>query len=74
MQETIVKIERDLDTIVNWLKLNRLFMNYDKVCYVVFGNTSYHISLKMNNVLIKRVDHVKVLGCFIDDKLNWVKH
>jgi len=64
-----MKIERDLDAIVNWLKLNRLFMNYDKVCYLVFGNTSYDISLKMN-ILIKRLNHVKVLGCMIDDKLN----
>jgi len=68
-----MKIERDLKAIVNWLKLNRLFMNYDKVCYLVFGNTSYDISLKMSNLLIKRVNHVKVLGCIIDDKLNWVK-
>jgi len=48
-------------------------MNYDKVCYMVFGNISQELSLVMNKCPLKRVDHVKILGCIIDDKLNWKK-
>jgi len=73
LESTIVKIQRDLDAIGNWLRINRLYMNYDKVCYMVFGNISQEISLVMNNCPLKRVDHVKILGCIIDDKLDWKK-
>jgi len=50
-------------------------MNYNKVCYMIFGNgaSNVDVTVRMNNIVLERVNHVKILGCIIDDKLDWSK-
>jgi len=78
LSNTLDKIEQDLQAVVNWLKSSRLLMNFDKVCFITFGNFKNvdvsTIKIRMNETELKRVDCVKILGLSIDDKLNWLKH
>jgi len=77
LSDTLAKIEIDLMRIDNWLKENTLQMNYDTLCFLTLGNFKHvnvaDIKLSMNGCLLKRAEQVKVLGCIIDDKLNWHK-
>ena len=59
----------------NWLKYNRLSLNYNKTTYLLITkkdkieNSNFNIFI--NKVEIKRTDHVKYLGIYIDYKMNW---
>ena len=71
----IVKLEDDLQKILNWFKENRMCANPAKFQMMFLG-------LKINNLLclnidgqkIKQSEHVKLLGVQIDNKLNFNVH
>jgi hypothetical protein len=69
-------IECDLHYISTWLAPNRLQMNDEKVFFVVFSkpamsNALIDISVRMNGSPIKRMNSVKILGCYLDETMSW---
>lgn len=77
--DSIRSVNRDaqlaIDSLYNWFVANKLTVNVDKTCYMVFprSNTS-DINLFLNGLLIKKVDNCRYLGVIIDDELSWREH
>ena len=64
-----------LNNLINWFKDNQLTLNVEKTCYSVFTNKVVpHMTLSINNKVLKREKSVKYLGMFLDEKLNWNSH
>ena len=72
------QVNQNLALIENWLRYNKLSLNYNKTTYLLFTkkgkikNSNFNVSI--NKIEIKRSDHVKYLGVYIDDKMNWSYH
>ena len=67
------KFTTELNKLVNWLGINRLVLNIKKI----FSNKNINVdsvSIKITNIPIQRVSHVKFLGVTIDEKLSWNQH
>ena len=65
--------------IANWILANRLTLNINKTCLVVFSPNlkSEPISdlrVSIGSTLIRQVTHTKFLGVIIDSKLDWTYH
>ena len=70
-----------LEKINQWVLANRLTLNLDKTCYMVFtpftsnSNTpQIDLNLVLNGNRLTRVSSTKYLGVIMDDKLNWILH
>ena len=75
------KLEHDLLLINTWLDFHRLKANFNKTNYVLFCGrkkfepfTDRALDIKINDSLIERVDHVKIVGLYIDEQLNFSYH
>lgn len=75
----IEETNKEICHLYKWFSLNKLSVNIDKTNYTIFNphhrtmpENPYPVS--MNNILIKEVQHVKFLGVYIDNKLNWKTH
>ena len=71
------EINKEFKKIDNWMKCNKLSLNYSKTSYMLISNKcvkpqSFKISL--NNVDIKCVEYMKYFGVLLDNKLNWKAH
>ena len=67
----------ELQKLANWFEVNKLVLNINKTNYVIFSNKNMNfdsVSIKINDIQIKRVTHVKFLGVTIDEKLSWNQH
>ena len=66
-------INRELIKIDEWLKRNKLFLNYSKSNYLIFTKTKtkHKFSITINNNELQQASQTKYLGVIIDDKLNW---
>ena len=68
----------ELENLGTWLKCNRLSLNVEKTCFIVFGNKkktgSIHVELAINNSIINRVSSTKFLGLIVDESLTWLEH
>ena len=56
---------------------NRLSLNIDKTCYMVFPlNKNNEISscVCVDGIEIKKESHCRCLGVIIDDQLKWIEH
>jgi len=59
----------------NWFLANKLSLNTDKTCYMVFPpDTPNSIKVYVNNVQIQKVTNCPYLGVVIDEDLKWTKH
>ena len=69
--ETLVNAE--LSKVNEWLVNNRLTLNIDKSCFILFsGKKDNHtFKLSISGTEIKRVNHPKYLGILIDENLDW---
>ena len=73
------KVNYQLQLIHQWLKRNKLTLNYSKTTFLLF-NKQPHVQvcskfrLHINKSLLERENAVKYLGVWIDDKLNWSAH
>jgi len=66
----------DIHILNNWLIGNRLTINWEKTCFLLFGNNLRN-DIGYINVLdsqIGRVNVVRYLGLLIDENLTWVDH
>ena len=61
-----------------WFIANRLSLNLDKTCYMVFlphkGGSDVNFDLQFNGIGIKKVNSCRYLGINIDDELKWSTH
>ncbi len=70
------KVNEELVKINDWLKINKLSLNYTKTNYIIFSRRKKKDNFKVHiqgNVL-QRVSHTKYLGAIVDEKLDWKHH
>ena len=66
-------ISQELSKLHNWLAVNNLSLNINKINYMVFGKgcATSDIAITVNQNIIKRIYETTFLGIIIDDKLSW---
>ena len=69
-------MNKELIKISNWLKINKLTVNYSKSNFMLFTRTKCHknICIKIEEKLLARVKEVKYLGVILDEGLIWKAH
>lgn len=74
--DAVDKLNQDLETLSQWLQLNKLKLNIQKTKYMILGkhnvNTQYDIHIHGES--LERVSVFKYLGVTIDDKLKFHEH
>ena len=62
----------------SWFIANRLSLNLDKMCYMVFSprrlDSSIEFNSQLNGTAIQKVTSCRYLGIIIDDELKWTAH
>ena len=71
MNKNLSTIWQMTEKINNWLKMNKLKLNENKIKRMDI-NMNCDIDFKINNTIIEKVPHIKYLGFIflIDNKLN----
>jgi len=72
------KVNKELNNIDNWLKHNKLSLNYSKTQYMLITKQKipldFDMNISINNHIISKVDNLKYLGVLLDNKLTWNSH
>ena len=71
------QLNSELKHVSTWLQVNKLSLNVDKSCFIVFKavKKSYlEVNICINDKRLSRVSQVKFLGTIIDYKLTWKPH
>lgn len=75
IEEGIMKMNNDLNTLYKKICENKLKLNIDKTKIMVIGNrkstNTNDITIKINDTKIELVDRIKYLGVMIDNKLSF---
>ena len=71
------EVSKELITTDNWMKHNRLSLNYSKTTYLVIGkdnlnNSNFHVQIDKHVIPTSEV--VKYLGIKLNNKLKWDDH
>ena len=79
MEELSVNINNELDSISEWLSINKLSLNVKKTKCMLFliyqRNVKYFtLKLAINSEPIERVREFNLLGLTIDEHLSWAPH
>ena len=79
IDELVSVVNKELEKIADWFKANQLSLNISKTNFIIFCNSkkkydSSNLKVILNNIAIQQVNHVKFLGVYIDEHLNWDKH
>ena len=67
----------EFTNILNWLKENKLSLNFIKTKFMLIGSVqkiqplNNLIAIRMNGRLLKRVKRIKYLGSIVDENLTW---
>ena len=72
-----MQINEDMYGLNKWLKMNKLTVNTTKSNYIVVKcprKRVADISVKLQNDTLRRMDHVKYLGVYIDQHLTFRPH
>ena len=71
-----ITLSEEFAGISQWLKVSRLSLNTKKTKYVIFTRKDRNakIHLQIDNQEIFETKASKLIGVFIDDKLNWKIH
>ena len=69
-------VNLELIKINNWMKTNKLTINFSKTNYVIFSNktNNYDYNIEIEGNVLDRVSNIKYLGVFINEKLKWGPH
>ena len=67
-------IKKELLNINKWFISNRLTLNINKTCYMLFNNKLSHINISINNINLTRVKSTEFLCIIIDQNLDWKLH
>jgi len=73
------KCNSALSALAEWMSANKLTINYEKTCYVLFRphfskETLPAMNITINKSIINCVESTKFLGIILDNKLNWKLH
>jgi len=71
------QMDKIFGDINNWLKINHLVLNYNKIYYLQFNTKNsrdYDLKLNYQGNYIKSSTNTKFLGMIIDDSLSWKAH
>ena len=80
LTELELALAPELNNLSCWLKANKLSLNVAKTELMVIGSRQRlsvqceDVEIKIDDQIIKRVDHTKSLGLTIDAHLSWSKH
>ena len=78
INELINMMKKELQNIVEWLKVNKLSLIVKKTQCIVFFSSRKFVpvvsNVVINNSQITIIYTVKFLGVFIDDRLTWTNH
>ena len=70
----------EFTNILNWLKENRLSLNFMKTKFILIGSNqkiqplNNLIAIRVNGRLLKQVKRIKYLGSVVDENLTWDDH
>jgi exonuclease III len=71
-------INKDLQSLSNWFKANKLSLNVSKTVCILFNrretNIPPHLTIKIDDNQIELKTFTRFLGVTIDNKLNWHEH
>ena len=70
-------INAELSNGIEWLNINRLSLNKSKYKYMIShvpNNDIQYLTLKIDNVIIEKVDEFSFLWLTVDTNLNWEIH
>ena len=70
-------LNAELSNVIEWLNINKLSLNKSKSKYMIFhvpNKDIQYLTLKIDNVIIEKVDEFNFLGLTMDTNLNWKKH
>ena len=70
------KTNQELNKIVSWMNINKLFLNFSKSNFMIFTGKrlNHQFNIKLGDVNLKRVYQTKYLGVIIDSNLTWKPH
>ena len=70
------KVNTELILVSDWLKVNKLSINYSKSNYMIFNNTKLkqNLFIEIDGNKLQKINVINYLGVHLDDKLNWKKH
>ena len=79
ISELQAQCQLTVDIISSWVTANRLTINIEKTCFIIFPPSTqnidqYSFTITLNSVPLKRVSSTKFLGLIIDEKIEWVAH
>ena len=79
MEEISANINNELDSISEWLSINKLSLNVKKTKFMLFhfhqrNVNSFTLKLAINSEPIERVKEFNFLGLTIDEHLSWTPH
>jgi hypothetical protein len=72
-----IKIDKELQSVLEWVVSNKLVLRISKTKSIVFGanhslSSRPQLNLVMNGVAVEQVE--ELLGVTLDFKLSWSKH
>ena len=69
-------INNELVNIDNWMRSNKLSINYSKTHYMIFTRkkNKFNFQIHCGGSHLERVASTKYLGVVVDEKLNWSAH
>lgn len=72
-------LNKELQSVVEWVTANKLVLNVSKTKSIVFGTKNLlmnesNLSLYVKDVIVEQVQETKLLGIIVDSKLSWSKH
>ncbi|CAF0946219.1 unnamed protein product [Brachionus calyciflorus] len=72
------KFNIEMNYLLDWCSFNKMDINWSKAFYMIFTNKKIilpdKITLLNNTIEIFRTNSFKLLGCTIDEKLNFEEH
>ena len=80
LKELKLALTPELNNLSCWLKANKLSLNVAKTELMIIGSRQRlsaqcdDVEIRIDDQIIKRVDHTKSLGLTIDAQLSWGKH
>ena len=74
LNNVIKKLERNSKIAMQWFRENYMKMNSDKCKLLICGRTNHSVKIKVGDSEIEEENWVKLLGVYIDKKLNFDKH
>ena len=77
VHDVAANLETDCNNIMEWFSVNGLKANPSKFQFILLSSSNIdkcHISLCIDNIILKLEPHVKILGVFLDDKLSFSQH